>query len=217
MVAKGLVIIDDGEAPPFWAQATRALRRRDPVLRKLIATNRGLAIRSRGDAFATLARAIVGQQISVKAAQSVWQKFATMVEIVEPARVTAASLEKLRLCGLSGSKCLYLQDLARRFLDGSLHTELWNRQDDEEIIAELVKVKGIGRWTAEMFLIFYLMRPDVLPLDDMGLQRSIRLNYGAGEAMTKAEMIAIADAWSPWRSVATWYLWRSIEPIPVDY
>jgi DNA-3-methyladenine glycosylase II len=203
--------------PAYWKTAIRELARRDAVLRGLIAQFKGLALGSRGDAFQTLARAIVGQQISVKAAQAVWNRLQAQVGVVAPAGILANDSARLRECGLSRQKALYLGDLARHFASGSLDPRLWPGLDDEALIVELTRVKGIGRWTAEMFLIFYLARPDVLPLDDLGLQRAMRLHYGRGRPLTRARMRRIAGDWAPWRSVATWYLWRSLDPIPVEY
>lgn len=203
--------------PDYWKTAARELARRDAVLRRLIARFRGLTLGSRGDAFQTLARAIVGQQISVKAAQSVWNRLETELGAVTPAAVLDRHRDRLRECGLSRQKALYLGDLAQRFTTGMLDARLWPGLDDEALIVELTRVKGIGRWTAEMFLIFYLARPDVLPLDDLGLQRAMTLHYSRGRPLSRTRMRRIADTWAPWRSVATWYLWRSLDPIPVEY
>jgi DNA-3-methyladenine glycosylase II len=203
--------------PEYWEQATRDLAARDAVLRGLIERYRGLALASRGDAFTTLARSIVGQQISVKAAQSVWDRLAAHVGEVSPAAVRRVRIPSLRRSGLSGQKAAYLKDLASRFLDGTLDAARWHALDDETLIAELTRVKGIGRWTAEMFLMFHLVRPDVLPLADLGLQRAMRLHYNRGRALSDARMRRIGAVWAPWRSVATWYLWRSLDPIPVEY
>jgi DNA-3-methyladenine glycosylase II len=204
-------------APRYWKTATRELARRDVILRPLMARSRGLALGSRGDAFQTLARAIVGQQISVKAAQSVWNRLEAEVGAVTPANLLAKEADRLRGCGLSRQKTLYLRDLAQRCAAGMLAANDWQRLDDEALIAELTQVKGIGRWTAEMFLIFYLARPDVLPLADLGLQRAMNLHYNRGRPLTRRRMLRIAGEWAPWRSVATWYLWRSLDPIPVEY
>ena len=203
--------------PEYWRSATRELARRDAVLRDLIRRFRGLALGSRGDAFQTLARAIVGQQISVKAAQSVWARLEAELGTVTPSHVASCTNEALRHCGLSRQKTLYLGDLAHCFGSGALGIDRWPMLDDEALIAELTRVKGIGRWTAEMFLIFYLARPDVLPLGDLGLQRAMKLHYNRGRPLTPARMRRIAAIWAPWRSVATWYLWRSLDPIPVEY
>jgi DNA-3-methyladenine glycosylase II len=203
--------------PEYWNDATRELAERDNVLSKLTMRYSGLAMGSRGDAFSTLARAIVGQQISVKAAQSVWDRLRIEINTITPVAVVAAELARLRTCGLSGQKCAYLLDLAERFNSGALDPDQWHELDDEALISELTQVKGIGRWTAEMFLIFYMARPNVLPLDDIGLQRAMSLHYNAGRPLSKLKMRKIGGAWAPWRSVATWYLWRSLDPLPVQY
>jgi DNA-3-methyladenine glycosylase II len=203
--------------PEYWEHATQELSARDAVLCALAARCEGLALGSRGDAFSTLARAIVGQQISVKAAQSVWARLVAELTVVTPAAIGAADLEQLRRCGLSAQKSGYLLDLAMRFRSGLLDPRRWPLLDDETLIRELTQVKGIGRWTAEMFLIFHLARPDVLPLDDLGLQRAMRLNYNRGRPLTRSRMERIARPWAPWRSVATWYLWRSLDPVPLQY
>jgi DNA-3-methyladenine glycosylase II len=155
----------------------------------------------------------VGQQISVKAAQSIWNRFAECSGAVTPAAVAALEPGRMRACGLSGSKVRYLHDLASHFASGAVKPRRWSRMDDEAIIEDLVRVKGIGRWSVEMFLIFHLMRPDVLPVDDLGLRRAMERNYNDGEPLTKAGMREIAKPWSPWSSVATWYQWRSLDPV----
>jgi DNA-3-methyladenine glycosylase II len=203
--------------PNYWKQATRELSDQDPVIRKIAARSRGLTLRSRGDAFNTLARSIVGQQISVKAAESVWQKLIAAVPAVHPDVLHTHDIEALRACGLSRSKVVYLQDLARHFVEERLDVERWEQMSDAELITELTQVRGIGRWTSEMFLIFYMMRPDVLPLDDIGLQRAMSLHYNQGKPLSKLKINSIAKRWAPWRSVATWYMWRSLDPIPVEY
>jgi DNA-3-methyladenine glycosylase II len=212
---------DLSSAPAFWDEACRHLKRRDRVLKRLIPQFGDVRLSGRGDAFTTLARSIVGQQISVKAAQSVWERFAALagggVPPVDPQRVLRLAPQELRGAGLSARKAEYLVDLARHFEEGRVHAAQWVAMDDEAIIRELVEIRGIGRWTAEMFLIFHLMRPDVLPLDDLGLIKGISLNYFSGEPVSRAEAREVAEAWAPFRSVATWYLWRSLDPVPVDY
>jgi len=199
--------------PDYWAQAKADLARRDKVLRKFIRKFPDAELRTRGDAFQTLARSIVGQQISVKAAQSIWGRFAAAAGAVEPASVVAMPVETLRACGLSSQKSLYVKDLATQFHAGAIRPRRWPRMKDEAIIEDLVRVKGIGRWSVEMFLIFHLMRPDVLPVDDLGLRRAMERAYNDGEPLTRDEMRELAAAWSPWSSVATWYLWRSLDPV----
>ncbi|WP_370538694.1 DNA-3-methyladenine glycosylase [Ideonella sp.] len=190
-------------------------------MKKLIPKFGEARLESRGDAFTTLARSIVGQQISVKAAQSVWEKFAGAVggpsHALVPAQVLLLAVPELRAVGLSARKAEYLRDLASHFEEGSVHVPLWRQMDDEAIIEELIAIRGIGRWTAEMFLIFYLMRPNVLPLDDEGLMKGISSCYFSGEPVSRAEARELGEGWAPYRSVATWYLWRSLDPLPVDY
>lgn len=204
-------------APAYWNRAKRELKKADPVLGALIVRYKGLTLASRGDAFQTLARSIVGQQISVKAAQSVWDRFAAAVGDMQPKRVLKLSEIQLRSCGLSGQKVKYLSDLSERFASGTIDVTNWHDMDDETLITDLTQVKGIGRWTAEMFLIFYLTRPDVFPLGDLGLQRAMSLHYNKGKPLSKRRIAALSKLWTPWRSVATWYLWRSLDPVPVEY
>lgn len=207
--------------PQYWDDACRHLSRRDRVMKRLIPRFGEARLQSRGDAFTTLARSIVGQQISVKAAQSVWERVAAAVggapTRLAPAAVMRLDLASLRACGLSARKSEYLRDLAAHFADGRVHVVNWRSMDDESIIGELVAIRGIGRWTAEMFLIFHLMRPDVLPLDDIGLLKGISVNYFSGEPVSRSEAREVGEAWSPFRSVATWYIWRSLDPLPVEY
>jgi DNA-3-methyladenine glycosylase II len=207
--------------PVYWDEACKYLGKRDRVMRKLIPQFGEARLESRGDAFTTLARSIVGQQISVKAAQAVWDRVAQRVGGV-PTRLAPSALlalheVELRQAGLSARKVDYLRDLASHFDQGKVHVPQWAEMDDEAIIEELVAIRGIGRWTAEMFLIFHLMRPNVMPLDDLGLLRGISVNYFSGEPVSRAEAREVGDAWTPFRSVATWYIWRSLDPLPVDY
>ncbi len=203
--------------PDYWDTACHELAESDRVLGKLIARYPGGTLSSHGDAFYTLARAIVGQQISVKAADAVWARLESHLARVTPDAALAADAEALRGCGLSWRKAEYLHDLATHFADGRLGDDLFGRAEDAELLARLTAVRGIGRWSAEMFLIFHLMRPDVLPLDDIGLLRAIGIYYGDGEKAGVREARAIAAAWAPWRTVATWYLWRALDPVPVAY
>jgi DNA-3-methyladenine glycosylase II len=203
--------------PDFWDQACQDLSRRDPVMGRIIAERGPVHLVSRGDPFQTLARSIVGQQISVKAAQSVWNRFEAAAGEVAPLRVSRMRVATLRNCGLSERKAEYLKDLARRFHSGEVDPTHWPSHDDEAIIDELVAVRGVGRWTAEMFLIFNLLRPDVLPVDDLGLLRGIEKHYRNGESVSRREAQQLGEAWRPWRTVATWYMWRSLEPVPVEY
>ena len=202
--------------PDYWHRAKRALARRDAVLAGIIRAHPRIALVQRGEPFKTLARAIVGQQISVKAAESVWNRVLAVAPLAAPDQIYRAR-RRLAACGLSQRKAEYIADLARHFIDGSIHARDWPQMDDDAVIAELIQVRGIGRWTAEMFLMFNLLRPDVLPLDDLGLQRAICLHYFDGARVAREDMRALGATWAPWRSVATWYLWRSLDPVPVEY
>jgi len=205
-------------APEYWDQACRELIKQDRILKKLIPKYGSRFLITRGDAFNTLARAIVGQQISVAAAQSVWNRVLVAAKKkVNPKNILALSVEELRAAGLSGRKVEYIRDLADHFYSGRLDASQWKDMDDESVIKELSDIRGIGRWTAEMFLIFNLVRPNILPLDDVGLIRAISLNYFSGEPVSRHEAREVAANWAPWRTVATWYMWRSIDPIPVEY
>ncbi|MGO9445617.1 MAG: DNA-3-methyladenine glycosylase family protein [Thiobacillaceae bacterium] len=185
-------------------------------MKRLIMEHPDAVLRSRGNAFETLLRAIVGQQISLKAADSVWARVCALTPI-KAAEVQKYTVPQLRSCGLSGMKAEYCLDLAGHFAQGRIRPRRWARMDDEAIIEELTEVRGIGRWTAEMFLIFHLMRPNVWPVDDLGLLKALSLHYAAGEKISPRRAREIGEAWSPWRTVATWYLWRSLDPTPVEY
>ena len=203
--------------PKYWKQAAKELAASDKTMQQIIRQFDGDMLNSRGDAFTTLARSIVGQQISVKAAESVWQKTLAAVPEITPQSISDTGQDLLRSCGLSHRKIIYLKDLAQHFMDDILNETCWAGMDDEALIIQLTQVKGIGRWTAEMFLIFHMLRPDVLPLDDIGLQRAISQHYNNNQPVDKKIMLELAKPWQPWRSVATWYLWRSLDPLPVEY
>lgn len=201
------------EKPGYWEEAKASLVAKDEVLAKIIMDHPGASLQKRQDPFSTLARSIVGQQISIKAADSVWAKLLSRIGNITPGNMLACP--ELRQCGLSARKIEYLTDLAEFFSNGQL--EGWENLEDEELIEELVKIRGIGRWTAEMFLIFQGLRPDVFPLDDLGLKRAICIHYNRGNPLDRQQMLIISEPWRPWRSVATWYLWRSLDPVPVEY
>ena len=204
-------------APGYWQAACGELAAADPVMAGLIARYPDCVLGNRGDPFQTLARAIVGQQISVKAADSIWARFAALMDAVAPAQLVALDRDTLATCGLSRRKVEYLVDLAGHFIDGRVEPSRWKRMDDEDVIAELVDVRGIGRWTAEMFLIFNLQRPDVWPVDDIGLQKAVALHYLDGVRPTPKALRVHGERHAPWRTVATWYLWRSLDPAVVQY
>lgn len=203
--------------PDYWEEACKHLAKKDRVMKRLIPKFGDACLESRGDAFTTLARSIVGQQISVKAAQTVWDKFAVLPRKLTPANVLKLKVDDMRAAGLSARKVEYLVDLAIHFDSGAVHVDAWKDMSDELIIEELVAIRGIGRWTAEMFLIFHLMRPNVLPVDDLGLLNGISVNYFSGDPVSRSDARDVAVAWAPFCSVATWYIWRSLDPVPVAY
>ena len=205
-------------APEYWDEACAELMKHDRILKKIIPKYGSRFLMTRGDAFTTLARSIVGQQISVAAAQSVWNKVRlASKEKVNPQHILALTVEELRAAGLSGRKVEYIRDLAEHFDSGRLHANQWQGMEDEAIIKELSAIRGIGRWTAEMFLIFNMVRPNILPLDDVGLIKAISLNYFSGEPVSRHEAREVAANWAPWRTVATWYMWRSIDPTAIEH
>ena len=204
-------------APEYWDEACKHLVKKDRVMKRLIPQLGDLTLQTRGDAFTTLARSIVGQQISVKAAQTVWDRLVVLPKKFVPAQVLKLKVDDMRAAGLSARKTEYLVDLAIHFDAGTVHVDDWVGMDDEAIITELTAIRGIGRWTAEMFLIFHLMRPNVLPLDDVGLINGISQNYFSGEPVSRSDAREVAAAWAPYCSVATWYIWRSLDPVPVAY
>jgi DNA-3-methyladenine glycosylase II len=203
-------------------EADRYLRGQDPILRRLIdeggpidpATDRR---GSRLDPYEAIARAIVGQQLSTKAAGSIWER---LLEVVGgspplPSALLAADPEALRAAGLSWSKVAYLRDLAERVQDGELDPERLGELTDDEVVEELTRIKGVGRWTAEMFLIFNLGRPDVLAAGDLGIRRATQITYGLDELPDAQELERIAEPWRPHRTLACLYLWRSLHVTPV--
>jgi len=192
--------------------------KRDRILRRLIPQHGREHLFVAGAPFITLARSIIGQQISQKAAEAIWQRFVSACgRRVSPNVVLKFTEEQLRAVGLSKSKSVYMLDLARHFAERKVRPSAWTDQDDEAIIANLCTIRGIGRWTAEMFLIFSQGRPDVLPLDDLGLMKAISLHYFSGEPVSRFEAREVAQAWAPWRTVATWHLWRSLDGGAVQY
>ena len=203
--------------PDYWEEACRHLAKKDRVMKRLIPKFGDACLESRGDAFITLARSIVGQQIAVKAAQAVWDRLVLLPRKFTPANVLKLKVDDMRAAGLSARKVAYLVDLAIHFQSGAVHIDSWKDMTDEMIIDELVAIRGIGRWTAEMFLIFHLMRPNVLPLDDAGLVSGVSQNYFSGEPVSRSEIREVANSWAPFCSVATWYIWRSLDPLPVSY
>jgi DNA-3-methyladenine glycosylase II len=211
------IIAPVGSTPAYWEDACKHLMKKDRVMKRLIPQFGDACLQTRGDAFVTLARSIVGQQISVKAAQTVWDRFALLPKKVTAGNVLKLKVDDMRAAGLSVRKVEYLVDLALHFDNGAVHVKAWETMDDEAIIDELTAIRGIGRWTAEMFLIFHLMRPNILPLDDVGLINGISQSYFSGDVVSRSDAREVAAAWAPYCSVATWYIWRSLDPVPVNY
>jgi DNA-3-methyladenine glycosylase II len=202
-----------------YAKARRLLMRRDPVMRELMRRHGpcGLAARQHTDPYKALVRAIMSQQLSSKAASTIARRFEELFggRFPTAAQVLEMSEDRLRSVGLSGMKVSFVRDLARRIEDGSLHLGSLDSMTDEAVIAELTQVKGIGRWTAEMFLMFRLHRPDVLPVGDLGIVNAIKKAYGLRKTPTPQRMILIGENWRPYRSIGCWYLWASLDNEPV--
>lgn len=203
--------------PPYWSEACAQLSERDATLGEIIRGYQGSELRYRSDALITLSRAIVSQQISVKAAESIWNRLTEKLGGIEAPRLAKARITTLRNCGLSERKAEYLRDLGRRFAEQTIAPERWHDMDDEAVIRDLTQLRGIGRWTAEMYLIFNLQRPDIFPLADLGLLRAINRHYNNDKPIGPRKLRQLDQRWRPWRTVATWYLWRSLDPIPVEY
>jgi DNA-3-methyladenine glycosylase II len=197
--------------PEYWEQAKIELMKKDRIMRKLIPQFGDLYLIGRDDAFTTLTRSILAQKITVEAANVLWLKFLKVCPNSTPEQVLEAGEEKLSAGGLSKRKLEFVLDLAQHFQSKKIHVELWPEMSDEDVIAELVQIRGITRWTAEMFLIFNLLRPNILPLDDPGLLKGISLNYFSGEPVSRIDIREVASNWEPWRTVATWYMWRSLD------
>lgn len=204
-------------SPAYWEEAKAALSKRDKTMKKIIASYEGEAMQLRGEPFYTLARSIVGQQISVKAADTVWNRVMMAAEKITPRKLANMDATILRSCGLSERKVIYMHALANHFLDNKDTIKNWPNMTDDEIIKELTSIKGIGRWTVEMLLIFHLGRPDVYPVADIGLQKSVFKHYNKNQPMNMLDFRALGERWRPYRTVATWYLWRALDPVPVEY
>ncbi len=196
--------------PNYWKQATEDLIKKDQIMHKLILGSNRKMHRSNDDAFSTLVRSIIGQQISIKAAENIWNKLINNVSQIRADNIFNFENSALKNCGLSQRKIDYIRDLSSYFINNNFNEVVWSKMDDEVIISELVQVKGVGRWTAEMFLIFYMLRPNVFPVNDYGLKRAMNMHYNDNKSLNKNEIYEISDNWKPWRSVATWYLWQSL-------
>jgi len=204
-------------APVYWEEGKRALAARDKTLKAIIKSYHGETLTLRGTPFVTLCRSITGQQISVKAADSVWNRLAQGLSDITPEIIADTPAPVLRSFGLSERKAIYLHAIASHFIENGKLIKKWPKIPDDEVIAELISIKGIGRWTAEMFLIFGLGRPDVFPVDDLGLLKALNRHYGSGKPLSHKKIIAIGESWRPYRSIGTWYMWRALDPVAVAY
>jgi 3-methyladenine DNA glycosylase/8-oxoguanine DNA glycosylase len=196
-------------------KALRHVRRRDPVLRGVIDAVGPFDLESRPGTFKTLSRAIFFQQLAGPAARAIMGRVLLALKTNEekwytPRRFLKATDDELRAAGLSRQKLVYLRDLAGKFASGHLSEDEFHQLDDEAVIERVTEVKGIGRWTAEMFLMFSLGRPDVLPVDDLGVRRGMQVAYGLADMPKPDQMREIAAPWAPYRSVGTWYMWRAL-------
>ena len=201
--------------PDYWEAAKKHLRSADPVMAAVVDAYEDPPLRSKRDVFQTLVHAIVGQQISAKAADAVWVRFVTEVGEVTPQSIAGRSVESLRAVGLSGRKVEYIQGLA---LNGEwILSADWDAWSDDDVRERLVALRGVGPWTAEMVLIFSLLRADILPLGDIGVIRAVEQLYRGGARMTVDEVAQVASCWAPYRTAGTWYLWRHLDAEPVEY
>lgn len=209
----------DSVKPDYWDDALRHLMRRDRILRRLIPAYSDVWLREAPSAFVTLTRVIISQQLSVKAANEMWGRFVQACGTAEPDPETVLELaaSDQGLSCLTKRKGEYVLGVAEHFSSKWVELPCWDKADDETVIADLCTIRGVGRWTAEMFLIFNLQRPDVLPLDDASLLKAISLHYFSGEPVSRFEAREVAQAWAPWRTVAVWYLWHSLDPASVRY
>ena len=206
------------KTPIYWQQACLDLSKDDPIMTSIMEAYPQEKLSSHGCGFTVLVRSIIGQQISVQAAASLWKKMENKLSFISPDSILASDQETLRQCGLSRQKIDYLQNIAQKVKAGDLDFERINNLTQEKAIQELSQWRGIGTWTAEMFLIFYALKPDIFPIADIGLQKALKKHYlETKKQPTKLQMLNFGNRWRPWRTVATWYLWRSLDPIPVEY
>ena len=209
-------MLSAGSTPEWWGSAKLELANKDVLLKSLIEEFEEPQLSSRGDLFATLIKSIVGQQISVIAASAVWSRLFDLVGEVNPESILAKTHEELRQVGLSNRKVEYIVGIAEAWTEGLSEID-WEQMSDEEVVQELVKLRGVGRWTVQMLLIFALLRQDVFPIDDIGLIRGMEKLYNSGNPLETSELYEISEKWMPYRTMGVWYIWRSIDPEPVEY
>ena len=200
-----------------WLLAINNLKKKDKILKEIINKYKSEKLHSKKNAFLTLAKSITGQQISVKAANSIWLRLEKKIKKIDPSNILKIKINEIKKCGFSKQKVTYLFNLANFFKKNKNIENKWKKIDDEEVIEDLIKIKGIGRWTAEMFLIFYLLRPNIFPSADIGLLKAISINYNLKYPLKNSDIKKFKKKWTPWSTVATWYLWRSLDPVPVKY
>jgi len=200
-----------------WLLAINNLKKKDKILKEIINKYKSEKLHSKKNAFLTLAKSITGQQISVKAANSIWLRLEKKIKKIDPSNILKVKINGIKKCGFSKQKANYIFNLANFFKKNKNIENKWKKIEDEEVIDDLIKIKGIGRWTAEMFLIFYLLRPNIFPYSDIGLQKAVSVNYNLKYPLKESEVKKLKKKWQPWSTVATWYLWRSLDPIPVKY
>ena len=200
-----------------WLLAINNLKKKDKILKEIINKYKSEKLHSKKNAFLTLAKSITGQQISVKAANSIWLRLEKKIKKIDPSNILKVKINEIKKCGFSKQKANYIFNLANFFKKNKNIENKWEKVEDEEVIDDLIKIKGIGRWTAEMFLIFYLLRPNIFPSADIGLLKAISINYNLKYPLKNSDIKKFKKKWTPWSTVATWYLWRSLDPVPIKY
>ena len=200
-----------------WILAINNLKKKDKILKEIINKYKSEKLHSKKNAFLTLAKSITGQQISVKAANSIWLRLEKKIKKIDPSNILKVKINEIKKCGFSKQKANYIFNLANFFKKNKNIENKWEKVEDEEVIDDLIKIKGIGRWTAEMFLIFYLLRPNIFPSADIGLLKAISINYNLKYPLKNSDIKKFKKKWIPWSTVATWYLWRSLDPVPIKY
>ena len=197
-----------------WNRAISELSEKDNIIAKIIANYPNEKMEMKNDTLHTLVRSVVGQQISVRAADAIWDRLEKACgNSITEQNLLQLKKEDMRNTGLSNTKSSYIKNI----VNANLSEIDWESMSDDEVANELCKIKGIGPWTADMFLIFRLGRTNILPLRDIGLVNAINLHYNNKEKLEKEELVKFKSKWSPWCSVATWYMWRSLDPVPVEY
>ena len=200
----------------YWNDAIGHISTRDPTLSRIVEAYPEPKLSPHGDVVRTLIKSVVGQQISVQAADATWERMVALMGGVDPGRIYETDIMSLRGCGLSMRKAEYISGIAEMWERGALNVN-WDELEESEVRERLLPIRGVGPWTVDMVLIFSLGFQDVLPLGDVGLLRAVENNYSGGKKLKLEEVRGIADPWRPYRTVATWYLWRTIDAEPVNY